>query len=259
MSQPLPLRRARFIMRVRPAPLGVFLKSLLLVRRTELSTPEGVFWIDPASYQGLTLADHGIYEPELLATVKTRLPVGGVFVDLGANEGYFSVVASRIVGPRGRVLAIEPQSRLQPVLRRNFARNACTNATVVAAAVSDYRGEALLHLTPGVNNSASSLTRPTRYPLLRQRVPTLPLGDLLAQAGIDRCDLMKIDIEGWEHEAVIGSPGLFESGRIRALALEIHPPLLAQRGLDATRITAHLAAAGYREVAGAGHLLLVRD
>ena len=102
-----------FIMRIRPAPLAVLIKALLLVRRVEHPTPEGVFWIDPASSQGGALARNGIYEPELLATVKTRLGPGDTVVDVGANEGYFSVVASRRVGSTGRVIAIEPQARLQ--------------------------------------------------------------------------------------------------------------------------------------------------
>lgn len=253
------LALGRFVMRLRPAPLAALLKALLLVRREELATPDGVFWIDPASYQGLRLAEHGTYEPELLATVKSRLPSGGVFVDVGANEGYFSVAASTAVGPSGRVLAIEPQTRLQPVLARNFQLNGCANITTVSTAVSDRRGDALLHLTPGVNNSASSLVRPTRYPLFRQKVPLMPLADMLDQAGIDSCDLMKIDIEGWEYEAVLGSRELFSSGRVRALALELHPPLLAARGLDSSGITRFLAGCGYREIPGRGHLLLTLD
>lgn len=253
------LALGRFIMRVRPAPLASVMKSLLLLRRTEESTPEGVFWIDPASYQGLAIAEHGVYEPELLATVKSRLQPGDTFVDVGANEGYFSVVASRAVGATGRVLAIEPQTRLQKVLLRNFALNDCHNTTAVAAAVSDCRGQATLHLTPGVNNSASGLMAPTRYPLFRQDVPTLPLSEILVEAGIDHCALMKVDIEGWEYEAVLGSPELFRSGRVRALALELHPQLLRERGLEVNAITGFLADCGYREVSGLGHCLFVLE
>lgn len=248
-----------FIMRIRPAPLAVLLKWLLFVRRHELATPEGKFWVDTASYQGNTLARHGVYEPDLLATVKSYLKPGGTFVDVGANEGYFSVVAAKTVGPGGRVLAIEPQSRLQRVLLRNFALNSCQQVTLVAAAVSDHAGQASLHLTPGVNNSASSLVRPTRYPLFRQIVPTLRLAEILDQAGIDTCDLMKIDVESWEYEAVLGSKDLFRSGRVRALALELHPPLLAARGLDPAAITRFLDDCGYREVPGLRHLLLVKS
>jgi hypothetical protein len=56
---------------------------------------------------------------------------------------------------------------------------------------------------------------------------------------------MKIDIEGFEYEALLGSPRVFQQHRIRALALELHPHILAARGKDAGEITAMLANAGY--------------
>jgi FkbM family methyltransferase len=252
-------RLGRQLMRIRPAPLAATLKWLLRVRRLELATPEGRFWIDPASYQGQTLLRDGVYEPALLATVKQWLAPGDTFVDLGANEGYFSVVAAARVGPSGRVLAIEPQRRLDAVLRRNFALNGCAQVTLAPVAVSDHPGTAELQLTPSMNNSASGLRAPTRYPLLRQPVALATLAQVFAQAGLERCDLLKMDIEGWEYEAVLGSRELFAARRIRALALELHPQLLAPRGLDAAAITTFLAACGYREVPGRGHFLLALD
>lgn len=253
------VRLGRMLMRIRPAPLAAVLKFLLRVRRIEIATTEGHFWVDPASYQGQALLLDGLYERELLATVKALLPPGGTFVDLGANEGYFSVVAAGRVGPTGRVLAIEPQRRLEPVLRRNFELNSCTQTTLAAVAVSDHPGTAELHLTPSMNNSASGLRAPTRYPLFRQPVALATLAQVFAQAGIDRCDLLKIDIEGWEYEAVLGSRELFTARRVRRIALELHPHLLAPRGLDARAITDFLQSCGYREIPGHGHLLLGVD
>jgi FkbM family methyltransferase len=248
-------RLGAFLMHIRPAPLAALLKWLLRVKRLEIATPEGRFWVDPASYQGQQLMQHQIYEPAMLGALKEQVRPGGVFADLGANEGYFSVVAARLVGPQGRVLAVEPQRRLEPVLRRNFALNGCHQITLVTAAISDRSGSAQLHLTPSMNNSASGLMAPTRYPLLRQPVVLATLSQVLAQAGIERCDVMKIDIEGWEYEAILGSRDVFAQGRVRTLALELHPHLLAPRGLDAGAITRFLAACGYRTVQSCGQTL----
>lgn len=252
------LRTGRLLMRVRPAPLAALLKRLLRVQRLETATPEGTFWVDPASYQGLRILETGVYEPEMLATLRRFLRPGDTFADVGANEGYFSVVASRLVGPRGRVFAVEPQDRLRPVLERNFALNAAANVTLLAAAVSDAAGEARMHLTPGMNNSASSLMQPTKYPLARQTVRTATLASLFAEAGIERCRLLKLDIEGWEYEAVLGSRALFAEGRVDAFALELHPHLLEARGLDAGEITRFLDACGYRRVADLPNFVLAR-
>lgn len=247
-----------FIMKLRPAPLAALLKRLLRIQRLEFATPHGTFWIDPASYQGLSLLRDGRYEPDMLETVLSSLQPGDVFVDVGANEGYFTVVAAGRVGAGGRVLAIEPQERLKEVIARNCTLNGCRNVTQVAAAVSDREGEASLYLTPDVNNSASSLQCPTRYGLPRQTVASRTLESLFKEHGISRCRLMKIDVEGWEYEAVLGSRDLFASGRVEALALELHPHLLAARGLRAEDITEFLFRCGYRQ-AEKNHLLLVRD
>lgn len=247
------------LMRIRPAPLAAFLKAILWVRRIEHRTVEGTFWIDPASYVGATLLRTNAYEPALLATIKRRLRRGDTFVDVGANEGYFSVIAARTVAPGGRVLAIEPQRRVQSVIRRNLELNDCRNVTVIRAAISDCTGVAQLHLTPSMNNSGSSLMRPTRYALRRESVPLVTLEEVWCQAGLTRCALMKIDIEGWEYEAVLGSQSLFRNGLVDAIALELHPHLLASRGLDGGHIVHFLNECGYRSFAGAGHLLLVRE
>ena len=241
-----PAKIGRCIMRLRPAVFAAAVKSLLRVRRLETATAEGRFWVDPASYIGLTLLEHGIYEPEMLAVVRHFVGPGDTYVDVGANEGYFAVVGALRAGPEGRVVAVEPQHRLHAVLLRNFSLNAVNNAVIAPYAVSDQPGEAALHLTPGVNNGASSLIRQTRYPLRRQVVQCLTLSEIFRLHAVQTCALLKIDIEGWEYEAVLGSPDLFQSGRIKAIALELHPPLLARRGLDPGKITAFLSACGYR-------------
>ena len=111
------------LMRVRPAPLAVVLKKILGTGRTVVSTPSGKFWIDPVSLLGMALSRRGEHEPAMRETIERWLPLGGVFVDLGANEGYFSVLGALRCGANGRVLAIEPQQRLLPVITRNAELN----------------------------------------------------------------------------------------------------------------------------------------
>jgi hypothetical protein len=100
---------------------------------------------------------------------------------------------------------------------------------------------------------------PTRYPLFRQPVALATLTQVLGEAGIARCDMMKIDIEGWEYEAVLGSREVFTARRVRTLALELHPHLLALRGFDSGAITQFLAACGYHEVNSRGQTLFILD
>ena len=232
--------------RLRPAPLASALKRVLGIGRRPVGTPEGTFWIDPVSNLGLCLLRQGTYEPAMTRTVKRYLPPGGTFVDVGANEGYFGVIAAKAVGPAGRVLLVEPQTRLRPVLAENLRLNGLAKVTVEDSAITDTTGTNTLHLAPDLNTGASGLTRGTRYRVPTQTVRTTTLTELFGKHGIDRADLVKIDIEGYEHEAVFGAADLFRARRVRALALEVHPPILRRRGHDPAAIHEFLTGCGYR-------------
>lgn len=242
---PPPLWFYRGLLRVRPAILASWLKRLLRVRRRAVRTPRGRFFVDPASNLGYTLLHSGEYEPEMLKVLETFLGPGGTFVDVGANEGYFAMVAAGLVGPGGRVVAVEPQARLHPVLRRNVELHGAANVVLARAAITDRPGTARLFMAPDTNTGSSGLTRTTRYGLATETVETLTLAELFDRHGVDRADLLKIDIEGSEYEAVLGAPELFQARRVRAVALELHPHFLARRGLSAEPILAELHRAGY--------------
>src|SRR5919199_1067555 len=110
---------AGLLVKLRPEIAASFVKKLLGFKRTNLVTTEGAFYVDIASCLGYPLLKTGVYESGMVQVIKTYLKPGNIFVDLGANEGYFTVIASRLVGKAGKVIAIEPQSRLQPIIREN--------------------------------------------------------------------------------------------------------------------------------------------
>lgn len=241
--------------RIRPAPVSAALKRVFHITRRAVTMPEGTFWIDPVSNFGLALLRDRSYEPAMTKTVTHYLRSGSLFVDLGANEGFFSVIAAKTVGPAGRVLAVEPQARLGPVLAENFRLNGVANIVIEATAISDTAGTQTMYLTPDLNTGASGLERVTKYRVPTQQVGTTTLSELFRRHGIDRADLVKMDIEGFEHEAVFGSPELFEQRRIRAFALEIHPSILRQRGHDPFALHEFLSRCGYRTDPDAANLV----
>ena len=235
----------RLLLFVRPAPLGAWLKRILRCHRVELRTPEGTFWIDPGSVPGVELARGRSWEPGTLAAIKRLVGRGDTFIDVGANEGYFSVVASRFAGPAGRVIAVEPQTRLQAVLARNLSLNRCANTEVLPVAVSDSARPVQFHLTPDMNTGASGLMAFTQYPLPTQSADCVTLSGLFAACRIADGAVVKMDIESWEYEAILGSRELFLSGRVRALILELHTDLLLRRQRRAEDVTAFLRACAY--------------
>lgn len=117
---PSPMLIYNLVLRARPAPVAVFLKKLLRVNRHVLKVDKGEFYIDPISKFGMILLQQGEYEPHMTETLERILKPSGVFVDIGANEGYFSVLAGRIVGSTGRIIAVEPQARAALILAENI-------------------------------------------------------------------------------------------------------------------------------------------
>ncbi len=230
-------------MRLRPAFLGVALKRMLRMQRVEVSTAYGTFWVDPGSNIGQRVYQYGAYDTAAVEVLKQTLKPGDTYLDIGANEGHLCVVAGAQVGPAGRVIAVEPQTRLHPVLRRNLELNAM-RADILSLAVSDKEGEAELHLAPDTNNASSGLSAQTRYPVPVESVQTVTLARLLDQCGCIP-HVVKMDIEGFEHEAILGSPQLFREKRIPLLLLELHEGAIAQRGLDPLAVPRFLNACGY--------------
>ena len=125
-----------------------------------------------------------------------------------------------------------------PVLR-------ATGIRLARCALSDSSGKASLHISPETNTGSSSLDQSTAYALPTQETDVLRMAELFAREGLERADLVKMDIEGFEYEAIFGSRELFTGRRIRAFALELRPSRIQRRGLDPAAIASFLSGAGY--------------
>lgn len=236
-----------WLFEVRPAFVASFLKKLLGVRRQLVTTTEGKFFVDPLSNFGGSLLAEGGYEPSVVDSVKRILEPGDTFLDLGGNEGFYSIVASGSVGTSGKVICVEPQSRLQSIIFRNISENEAYNVSVFQSALSDEVGTATLHLTPDINTGSSGLFRVTKYRNPTEIVPQTTLSRFLAMLNVGKIKLMKIDAEGSEHEIILGSKDLFRKGVVENIALELHPDILRRRGKSEVDILSFLEESGYEE------------
>lgn len=237
---------ADLIRKVRPAPLAAFIAQISGIdQRRPFSTRLGTFFINPVSNFGSQLL-RGEYEPNTRSVLEGCLKPGSVFVDLGANEGYFSVVASKLVGPSGSVLAVEPQSRLQSIIHMNLYINECFNVRVVRTALSDAETTVELNLASEMNSGSTSLyRRSARYPMRKEAVKCMTLERLMQEAGLDRCDLMKVDVEGAEYDIFMAAGKTLRSGIIKNIALEFHEGSFTARGLKADDLHQWVLGCGY--------------
>lgn len=234
------------LIRVRPALVADLIKRLLRIRRVPFETQYGIFAIDPISLLGISLSNCGVFEPAMCRTLERHLQPGSTFIDLGANEGYFSIIAGRICGPTGRVLAIEPQLRLLQVIEQNLNLNGLTNVSILNRAIGNCECDSEIYLTPSTLTGGSGFHNHSRYRLRKQKVTVTTLAKVLEDQAIHHVDLMKIDIEGHEFEALLGSPTVLESNRVKCIALELHDSILAARGKNKQEIVDLLKQTGYR-------------
>jgi FkbM family methyltransferase len=181
----------------------------------------------------------GLYDQHELRLLRQVLATGGDFVDVGAHVGMYAVTAALALGERGRVLAFEPNPHARVQLLENVVLNGCENVTVSASAVSDRRGETLLHVPRTPDPSFSSLAGGRFAEAAPLAVPTVELDEEVDRLGLAPA-LVKIDVEGHERAVLDGA------GR----TLEARPTLLIEVGpASAAEVEQRLAALGYEAFA----------
>jgi FkbM family methyltransferase len=164
--------------------------------------------VDPGDYAvGHTIARTGSYEPEVSAALRNVLGAGGTFVDVGANVGWFSLLGSSLVGPSGRVIAIEPNPLNVALLRDSAKDNGFHNIDVLTMALAAQPGAIALE-TDGSNGRITPIDGPPAEPIEASFVVAArPLDDVLSDAGVTRVDAIKIDVEGAEPLVLKGAGG----------------------------------------------------
>jgi FkbM family methyltransferase len=251
MDKEKALRRGEWLTNMRPLELGIFMKWLLRVQRLETEVQGIKLWVDPASNFGKRVLREGNYEADLTSAFGELLQPGQTFVDVGANEGWFSMLAAKLVGAGGRVLACEPQERLWPIIAKNIFLNSFANVQLLPFAVAEQPGEAVINLYPSVNTGSSNISKTKRRWETQQRIKLLTLTDLLASLQGGNVDLMKVDVEGFEHKVLL-SAGEHLGSTIKRLVVELHPAQLDALGSSEGQVVALLESRGYSKLMVAG-------
>jgi FkbM family methyltransferase len=135
---------------------------------------------------------------------------GDCVVDIGANIGTHTLAFASLVGAKGRVVAIEPQPEVFALLKASVELNGCSQVELHASAVSDAQGTAQLHIPDYMhrhNSGTASLASGAAGRTVV--VDCLRIDDL----GLDRCAVIKMDIEGWEDRALDGGRELLMRSR----------------------------------------------
>ena len=201
------LRRRTIVDAVKRLPLPVARLGLLVYNRAlKTWAPEQFastyfgarMRCDPTDLIQRMILHFGVWEPDVSRVIERNLDAGDVFVDVGANIGYDSLLAATRVGSTGRVVAIEASPRTFDLLQQNLARNAfATNVRAVNVAVSERPGTLDLYEF-GAQNIGAATTLASRGGSLFASAEALPLQDILMPEELRRLRLIKMDVEGAE-------------------------------------------------------------
>ncbi len=185
----------------------------------------------------------GTWEPHISGWIAANLRPGDCFVDVGANIGHYSLLASARVGAGGRVVAIEAARDIHGLLDRHVALNGRRNIRTVQCAAAAARGTVrLYHGHAGNIGKTTTIARDGAA----TDVPALPLAEILAPDEIARTRIIKIDVEGAELQVLRGLAPLLPALRDDAeIVMEVSPNLMPDPERSRDEIFATMRAHGY--------------
>jgi FkbM family methyltransferase len=196
-------------------------------------------------------------ERALIEATLCDLKKGDSFLDVGSHFGIFSVLASKLVGPQGRVVAVEPHDEALQVLRENLAANHCENVTVLEGALTDKTGP-----IPMAYEANFAVFARDTDPATVLHTTNGMKGDE-ALIGMPLPTAVKVDVEGHEFAVLQGLQQTIRNPACRRIGIEVHPGLLPS-GVTPDQVMGLLRDSGWKvlsesERSEAIHLILTRN
>jgi FkbM family methyltransferase len=192
------------------------LSPKIVLRSVSCGSNSFVLWLrvnDPSHYD---LA-RGAYESVVVKWLRESLKPGDTFLDIGANIGFYSVLAARLIGPSGSVVAIEADPQVAETLTENFEANHLANARALSGAVAGHAGTVRLGRAPASGWTGLYYRKPDEW----IEVPAFTGDGLVESLALEKIDTVKIDVEGAEGDVLAGMTDLLTKLR-PCLLVEVH-------------------------------------
>ncbi len=181
------------------------------VRHLKITTEDGIVYsgdtLNSTLCKVLYLTNR--YEPSIIMYLRKILKEGDIFIDVGANEGVFSILAGKLVGPQGKVYAIEPLPKNVSMLKRNIHKNKLNNIIIHDVAVGDENKDLIFNdvkygnMLGGYNNRVIAMLSLIPGIVSSIKVKQKRL-DMLINEPLNKIKLIKIDTERYEPQVLKG-------------------------------------------------------
>jgi FkbM family methyltransferase len=202
------------------------------------------------------LARGMFYEPDTSATILRLVGTGDVVFDVGAHVGFFSLLMGLLVGPRGRVISVEPGSNNLPRLKANIGLSKLENITIVDKPATSTPEDVTFFLSGDcggwnalwdmTNQPASALNQASPK-VITMRATTLD-GEI-ERLGLPVPKLIKIDVEGCERRVLEGARKLLTGCKVPYIIAELHEFALAKMGSSQMDLRRFMEGFGYQTFA----------
>jgi FkbM family methyltransferase len=207
--------------------------------------PFGMWWIAKRSALDYDLLANSFENAEL-RFVERFLKPGMTVVDVGAHHGLYTLLASKLVGPTGKVIAFEPSPRERQRLTQHLRLNGLKDVQVETCALGSDEGSAELYLADGANDWCNSLRKPVESASSRVVVQVHRLDDMLSRSKLRKVDFLKLDVEGAELDTLKGASKLLSENLRPVVLVEVYDIRTMPWGYKAKEIVRHLSRFNYQ-------------
>ena len=167
----------------------------------------------------LLLSINKIYEKNETNFVKDSVNKGDIVIDIGANIGYYTLMFAKLVGDTGKIYSFEPDPRNFFILEKNIQINGYNNVILEKKAVSNKLGKSTLYVNE--NSAESSMHKPNN--VINEIYVDLITLDNYFEVNSITPDFIKIDIEGYELNALKGMESILQSSNKTKIMIEYNP------------------------------------
>jgi FkbM family methyltransferase len=182
---------------------------------------------------GSFLRTKGEYEPQLTKQFIAALKEGDIVLDIGANVGYYTVLASKLVGKKGKVYAFEPSPQSLPLLKKNLAFNNCKNVIVVEKALGKNEDEHVAFYLDKANPGESRLAGHGQRETMK--IESTTLDNFVTKNNIKKIAVIKVDVEGREPWVFAGGKEVLTAANTK-LFFECNQNALAEVGYSVSQL-----------------------
>ncbi|MFX1569958.1 MAG: FkbM family methyltransferase, partial [Promethearchaeota archaeon] len=186
----------------------------------------------------------GTYEAGVINVLKNFLVPGDIFIDIGSNIGMISLAASKYVGNKGLVYSFEPEPTIYNHFLRNIKLNSIRNIQTFNYALGSKRENLKIYYHRDFGNA--TFLKYDIYKSTEKETLIEPLDDVITTKNIKEIKMIKIDVEGWELEVLLGAKNLLKSKNAPILCLELSSTIILRDGKPSDIIDFILSSNNYK-------------